>query len=394
MEISKSSTSGVKKKARVTQACDQCIRARRGCTGELPCKLCFERKKKCSYTKVPKKRGPPVGYIQTKRENAAEENELNIPVEEATEIISASAQTLLIDTLARIPVNLQPTQLSPLEVVSSRPRDITQWNFVTFATILFLNEDQSVSGLFEFYFRWVFPKLPIFSKNWLAKNMAHIPLPLFHAIYACCLCFPLKQPPSHQVANTHYRYASSAVYNNLEQSDGWTVAILIHLAFYALDRITPFAANAHAAAGMSLAEIFGFHLDLSFPFPSMSSSLALNTCRSMWYILYQWDFNSYFLFNVDLKISSMVLIDSLETYVMPNQNDSSNIQENALTFCRYSLPQINFAKSIIYALKDRDFSMESRFLLLTGMDNWFALLPGNLRVRDDDFQWIGIAFLM
>ena len=151
----------------------------------------------------------------------------------------------------------------------------------------------------DYYFKYVYIEIPIFSKNCLEGHLTDLPLWLLHSMFACCFITPLPSngriPPER--ALKHMKYAIKQLHQDLENVDPFYCCALLHAAaFYA--RLDNEAWVAHLTLCVQICYQLGLDTDTDVVWFSRSGKRlqSIDMCRGIW---------SKFLFNSLQSLSSI-----------------------------------------------------------------------------------------
>ncbi|KAJ3349502.1 hypothetical protein HDU91_006382 [Kappamyces sp. JEL0680] len=206
------------------------------------------------------------------------------------------------------------------------------WTHLDFFLLRFLLDSGKDISLIDYYFLQVYPKVPVFSKKWLLNHLGDLPLYLLHSIYAATLC--LQQ--SRESAIDHYQFAIKRIYRDLEQSDPWTIAALVHLGYFNIgvpNAVTEIQTTIVLA--IKLCHYFGVHVDHHVYWQSPignvmggpESDMDKNFLRSIWISLYISEFYASTLAQLPMLIRDPIDEKVWENFVPWNSDDPSHVAD-------------------------------------------------------------------
>ncbi|KAJ3332197.1 hypothetical protein HDU91_003147, partial [Kappamyces sp. JEL0680] len=181
---------------------------------------------------------------------------------------------------------------------------------------------------------WCYPRIPILSKTWINANLAQLPLPLLHSMYALCLCFPLEFKPVIMSGTIHFNYAKRHALKEIENGDPFTIVTLIHLGYFAIQAGQFSSCISFFGMATGLAQLMGIDQDYAVKWNSKTGvqlgddqGTGQDFLRSIWFLLYIYDYYIAHLFKLPLIINSEVSAETIAAYTSPNKDDPSNISE-------------------------------------------------------------------
>lgn len=270
--------------ARITKACDQCSRFRRKCDGKAPCSLCVEKSRKCSYSKIPKKRGP--GYKQ--------------------DLVSVT--------------------------ISNRPKFVyTRTDFIT--TKVTDSSGYSASIL-DMYFSFSHQHCPIFSKIWLIKNINDVPMHVLHVIYMLVLTNAKQAVHNgHTLAKPHLEFVQKEMMDHFENWDPFWIATLVNLTLWGFYTKHRKRQVLYLSMAVKASQILGLDRDVDYTWKSSASGRILGHevgldkqfLRGLWFLCYQWDHHNILVYQDAMMIDTSIPESVITSFVSPNTGDSSNI---------------------------------------------------------------------
>lgn len=278
---------------------------------------------------------------------------------------------------------MKDRQESSDEVDISDWMDVSDWSSrIFFDTQMVDHGTGAVVSFIQYYFKYVYTLFPLFSQSWLECHFGDVPLHLLHAMYSCSLAFSVKTAAA---AKRHYRYAVKLIHSDLEVSDPFTVAALLHLAVFALSVKDIPALVSHHVVATGLAK----HMRLYDPKPiwqSMDGKMYLipNFTLGLWLQCYSIDLNIVLLTNLESLIDSEVPGRVMNDYRLPaNAAKINGLDDSDIKFF---LPLIAlFKRHLRIAL---DFNSDDNRRLQTDLNEWYHCLPLAMRFEPGE-RWKG-----
>jgi hypothetical protein len=288
---------------RVVKACDQCARYRRKCDGNLPCVLCFQKKRSCSYEIIAKRRGP-------KKKNS---------VKELSPVVNPliSLKTLLI------------TPPPILEKVNP----VANWTTLDFLSTVVFDSSGNSGSILDMYFSFPYQHLPMYSKVWFTLNIKDVPLYVLHSIYMLVLVNS-KQALiiGKLMAEPHAKFVREAVNSQLEDCDPFMISTMLNLAMYDFYNKESGSSVLHLSMAIKSAQLLGLDRDIDLRWRSTASGRILGDeigmdrqfLRSLWFLMYQWDYHNILDCKTPMLIYSPIPDYVINSYIPPNVGDFSN----------------------------------------------------------------------
>ena len=178
-----------KVKKRTAKACDICSKRKIKCNGLDPCSQCLEYDRECTYLAPTKRRGPS----------------LNTP--------SGSTDKLVVDASH----NSNPVK--------------SNWNHQLLLNQKLPNQfGQSIPWI-DFYYQFVFPRIPIIPREFLTNHFFEISPFLLHSMISCCFVCGTAVD---QDLILHHQQSLMLLEESLLEADLFTIAGLAHLSHYCL----------------------------------------------------------------------------------------------------------------------------------------------------------------
>lgn len=243
----------------------------------------------------------------------------------------------------------------------------------------------------DYYFKYVYIEIPIFSKNCLEGRLTDLPLWLLHAMFACCFTTPF---PSNGIipdrALKHMRYAIKQLHQDLENVTPYYCCALLHAtSFYS--RLDNYAWVTHLTLCVQICYQLGIDRDTDVVWFSKSGRKlqCLDLCRAVWIMTVFFDFYCQFSCNQPMTIKGSIAPSIVNNYKPLNSDHETNIPENFLTYYKYQLPLLELSKrKLLMESKSEYLSNDSAEELLEEFDHWFyVLLPPSFRYSKYEMIW-------
>ena len=322
------------KPRRITKACDQCSRFRRKCDGHLPCLLCREKGRTCTYTKPVRKRGPESSkpYDGSKTISTVKTSlEVDkMPFFNPSTLPVLLPKSTLPPLVNQIPISVETTVIN--SIAFENP--VSRWSRKDFLVTRIVDVCGNVSTILDMYFGYPYQHIPIFSKLWIQQNLKDVPMYVLHAMYILVLTNPKFAVPNGRLtARPHLAYVRNEINNLIEDCDPFTIAAMINVALYYFYLKDETPQIAYISLAMKESQLLGLNRDVNLNWRSTASGRMLgheigmdkNFLRSMWFLLYQWDHHNVLVYHNPLMIDSLISDSAVNSYVPPNVGDSSNI---------------------------------------------------------------------
>lgn len=320
------------KRKRSSKACDKCARLKIKCSSVQPCDNCAKRNIECTYLVPMKKRGPtPKAALIREAAINEEAMSLELPFEDSLPSVAELLDTHCILT--------------------------HDYDHATFMNTLIPDPSGNLLSFVDFYFRYVYPRMPILSRTWILENFQLMPLYLLHIMFAICLCFPLGTKPVSLQGVSHYNYARSRTLEHLDCADPFTILSLLSSSYFSVQAGEFTTAVAETSLAIRLSQMLGFERDHCNTICWESNGVLLggpsddrigcDFIRSIWLLLYINDFYAAHLFQLPLAITTEVSSGFLAVYSSANKNDASNITENYLSYAKIFIPLLALARRLV-----------------------------------------------
>jgi len=181
-----------KVRKKVTQACENCRKKRRKCTGERPkCLTCLKYNYVCYYNPFPKKRGPQQKIEKRKYKKNEKENDTNNNMEKNKNNIHDSVK--FIENVFKIYTKSKEVNITP----TIYNNFINYESNINFKSTLNVEEEQIIESelinysVIDYYYKYFHPSYPIINYNTFIEYIKTDSLSkyLLFAMYALAYLF-------------------------------------------------------------------------------------------------------------------------------------------------------------------------------------------------------------
>jgi hypothetical protein len=184
-----------------------------------------------------------------------------------------------------------------------------------------VNEFGAPIQFVELYVAFVYPRMPIISRELISKHFYDLPVGLLHAMYCCCFW----GQASSSSFERHYEYSVQLLHEQLHEPDIFTLLLSIHLGYYLLYTKKTKHAISYLAISIRISQILGLNSANIAPIfeaaKNIEPAMVSEVCVGCIVHLYLYDFY----FSNTMEIPFLLVSDFNSPLLSPYNEIAANL---------------------------------------------------------------------